>query len=113
MNNKNYENMKAALASPDKLAQQKKQEQEFKKLRREQFEKFIASLQNVADTADGQRVLKELIYHTGVYDAPDCGDNPTKIVEHNARRQVYLRLFRPYLNKKQLNIVERVTDGTE
>lgn len=62
-------------------------------------------LERIAATGDGKYLFKLLIRYCGLHSFNTKID-PAKLVEDEAKRKVYLELFRPYLNKSTLAELE-------
>lgn len=71
----------------------------------ENIEEHKRALNGVASTPNGQLFLKNLISHCGVFTANPVRD-AALLVEDAAKRNVYLKLIRPYLDVSLRNKIE-------
>lgn len=84
----------------DKIAKNNEQKELDKSLSQEQKEEYNKAVQMVFDTPEGILFGKHLIKMLEVFLVKSC-TNPTKMVEENAAKAVYLNMIRPHLTKKQ------------
>lgn len=75
------------------------EEQKRKEIVIERMEDYKTALNRVAATNEGKLLLKYMVRFAGLFsDPPQL--NPAQLIEDRGRRAYYLKMIRPYLEKK-------------
>lgn len=88
----------------DKLRESRALRDQQEVLKKEQEADYAKALNDMAASPSGRLVLRTLIRACGVF-TPKEGVDGVSLIENNARRNLYLRYIRPYLepvNKQEL-----------
>lgn len=84
-------------STADKIKEKRAKREEENEIKEENLAEFKRALNDVAQSHNGEFVLRTLIHEVfGVFNIPRSNDG-VALVEHNARRSIYLRYIRPYL----------------
>lgn len=89
-----------------RMADKAEQKEVFEAQKEEARKKYKLHLQEVFNTPDGVEFGKELVRLLGIFTSETC-TNPSKMVEKNGAKAVYLELIRPFLTPEQRTKLER------
>lgn len=89
----------------NKVMQERKSKEHEKLLREEQVEEWRKAVNRLAVTDDGKLLIKHVLHATKMFTV-DTARDPAAILQNNAKRSLYLQLFREYLTPEVRTQVE-------
>lgn len=89
----------------EKIIARRKEEDRLRDLAIENEAEYKKALNGMAASPNGKLVLKTLIKACGVFD-PKEGTDGVALIENNAKRNLYLRFIRPYLEPQMKQELE-------
>ena len=93
----------------EKLLAQREQGNKQEEFTKEQEAEYKKAVQMIFDTPEGILFGKLLVKKLGIFNCKSC-TNATTMIEENAAKAVYLKMIRPFLDKKQITTLEIYND---